>query len=225
MQLYHRTTLNNNVTLSIQANSGAYCEPRQDYAGFYSEVEIGFPSEEIELISKYKEIAGASYKESVYPYVPVSVVRKLIKGAGGLKTLSPIPPGILTREDYIQVYNRCSDAVPPSYKDAWLERKAQIQSFGLDLDAHKWCLEIYTFMADCLIKEALDKWVEFRIVEMQEWGIDNKPKNLDAYTHYKNSIEGWDDSFSLEKRLDLIQEQTKADIRLKCSHDDWEMGR
>lgn len=225
MSYYHQITLNDGTTLSVQAHYGAYCEPRKDDAEVYTEVEIGFPSREIQLIDEYKEMRGASYKNQVYPYVPVSVVREVIKSAGGLKTLSPIPPGILTREDYIDIYERCSEKIPSSYKEDWLKRKAEIQSFGLELDAHKWCFEIYTFMSDCLIKDALDKWARIRIDQLDEWGVEDQPNNVDAYAHYKKSIKGWNDNYPLQERLDLIQNQIKADIRLKCSHDDWEMGR
>ena len=225
MQLYHRATLNNGVSLSIQAHYGAYCQPRKDDAVSYTEVEIGFPSEEIELINEYKEIPGSSYKKAVYPYVPVEKVRQVIESAGGLKTLSPIPPGILTREDYAEVYKRCSERIPLFYRASWLERKTELQKTGIDFTPHKWCFEIYTFMDDALIKDALRHWAEFRIDEMDEWGVDDQPNDEDTYEHYKKSIKGWDEGYSLEERLALIKKQLNEDINLKFSHEDWLMDR
>ena len=73
--------------ISIQACSGAYCHPRSDQSLFgYSAVELGFPSEEDELISGYSEMQyeGMDYTKQVYPYVPATVVAKLIEKHGNI---------------------------------------------------------------------------------------------------------------------------------------------
>ena len=80
-------------------------------------------------------------------------------------------------------------------------------------------------MDDALIKDALRHWAEFRRDEMDEWGIDDQPDNEDTYEHYKKSIEGWNDNYTLDKRLSLIKKQLDEDINLKFSHDDWLMDR
>lgn len=71
--------------ISIQASSGHYCKPRIDSNGkriSYTHVELGFPSEEDELINDYAE--DDNYTETVYGYVPVEVVDKLIEKHGGI---------------------------------------------------------------------------------------------------------------------------------------------
>ena len=40
-------------TMSVQANEGAYCTPRLDEAGSYTEVEVGFPSHTESLLLHY----------------------------------------------------------------------------------------------------------------------------------------------------------------------------
>ena len=145
MSYYFRAILNNGVSLSIQADCGAYCNPRKDDATSYTEVEVLFPSEEIELISKYKEF-DESCDKSVYRYVPVEVVRQVIRSAGGLKTLSPLPPGILDRAMYVDIYRRCSSAISSSHKEEWLKKKSELLNSGKFISMHEWCVLIYQFM-------------------------------------------------------------------------------
>ena len=225
MSKYYRIMLNDGTSFSVQASSFNYCQPRVDDADCYSEVEIGFPSVEIQLIAKYKEIPDYFYGDSVYPFVPVEIVRQVIKSAGGLKTLSPIPPGILLREDYADLYKRCSEKIPPSYKAEWLLRKKELQDIGADLSPHQWYLEIHSFMDSALIKNALNHWVEFRTEEMQEWEIDNIPDDVDPYEHYKKFINGWSEKYPLNIRLSLIKSQLDEDIQTVTSHEDWLMYR
>lgn len=98
-------------SISIQANENAYCQPRitqyqegniwhvinGDCVGYgkrprnydsenyipYESVELGYPSEEDELINEYAE--DEDYLETVYGYVPIEVVEKLIEKHGGYK--------------------------------------------------------------------------------------------------------------------------------------------
>ena len=67
--------------MSVQASAWHYCTPRQSGLSEYEEVEVGFPSEDEELIQKYLE-----WPESdVYGYVPVEVIWQVIIKHGGLK--------------------------------------------------------------------------------------------------------------------------------------------
>jgi hypothetical protein len=55
----------------------------------YSAVEIGYPSEPEDLIKEYAEFAPfdddtADYTDTVYPYVPVKIVDKVLKKHGGI---------------------------------------------------------------------------------------------------------------------------------------------
>jgi|ETNvirnome_6_100_1030635.scaffolds.fasta_scaffold20890_3 hypothetical protein len=83
-------------SVSVQANEGAYCTPRQDSAEQYTEVELGFPSAPEELIMDWIESYGDPPPDptgAVYPYVPVSVVTNVIAKHGGIVS-GEVPPGI-----------------------------------------------------------------------------------------------------------------------------------
>lgn len=69
--------------VSIQANSYTYSAPREDHCGFYSEVELGYPNRYDELLDDYAEDPlHPTY--TVYPYVPVEIVDKLLEKHGGI---------------------------------------------------------------------------------------------------------------------------------------------
>ena len=68
--------------ISIQANHYTYCEPRENKAWPYTKVELGFPSELDHLIDIYAEDPDTT--ETVYGYVPIKVVNKLIKKHRGI---------------------------------------------------------------------------------------------------------------------------------------------
>ena len=86
-------------SMSVQAEGGGYCSPRVEGANRYDTVEIGFPSESEPLILRY--IEGDSARrgaepdptESVYPYVPASVVTLVIAKHGGMVG-GEVPPGV-----------------------------------------------------------------------------------------------------------------------------------
>ena len=75
--------------MSVQCGQTLYSSPR-DVAKRYSEVEIGFPSEPESLIAEYAEdweIEGdddPKLCETVYGYVPVKLVNKVLKKHGGI---------------------------------------------------------------------------------------------------------------------------------------------
>ena len=71
------------LKMSIRAGMGVYSDPRVDNAD-YTEVEVGYPSEVVEEIKPYQEGFGDP-TDTVYPYVPVSVVLAVIKNHGGIK--------------------------------------------------------------------------------------------------------------------------------------------
>lgn len=68
--------------ISIQASKNHYCSPREDGLTKYTEVELGYPNREDELINDYAE--DDDYTQTVYGYVPVDVVDALIKKHGGI---------------------------------------------------------------------------------------------------------------------------------------------
>lgn len=71
--------------ISVQASKNMYCEPRADLSdGMYTRVELGYPSEDDELISAYAEDPERP-TETIYGYVPVELVEQLINKHGGIK--------------------------------------------------------------------------------------------------------------------------------------------
>ena len=72
--------------MSVQVGSSLYSKPKK-IAKRYSAVEIGFPSDHEPLIEEYAENffeEEPNYTDTVYPYVPVGVVDKVLKKHGGI---------------------------------------------------------------------------------------------------------------------------------------------
>jgi hypothetical protein len=78
--------------MSVQAGETQYCYPREDNADRYTEVEIGFPNRAEELLLEYAE-DHMEPTETVYAYVPASVVSMVIAKHGGIVD-GEMPPGI-----------------------------------------------------------------------------------------------------------------------------------
>ena len=80
--------------MSVQVGSSLYSTPKK-VAKRYSAVEIGFPSEHEPLIEEFAERVEdeIDYTDTVYPYVPVKIVDKVLKKHGGIdltETLSKV---------------------------------------------------------------------------------------------------------------------------------------
>ena len=76
--------------MSVQVGAHLYSEPKK-VAKRYSEVEIGFPSDHEPLIEEWAEFipfgnedGSIDYTDTVYPYVPVKIVNKVLKKHGGI---------------------------------------------------------------------------------------------------------------------------------------------
>ena len=73
--------------MSVQVGYSLYSEPKK-IAKKYSAVEIGFPSEHEPLIEEFAETFHqedvTDYTDTVYPYVPVKIVNKVLKKHGGI---------------------------------------------------------------------------------------------------------------------------------------------
>lgn len=69
--------------VSVQASKFHYCTPRETLAEAYSKVELGYPNMVEPLIMDYAEDADRP-KDTVYGYVPVEVVDKVIEKHGGI---------------------------------------------------------------------------------------------------------------------------------------------
>ena len=76
-------------TMSVQVGYSLYSMPKK-IAKRYSAVEIGFPSDHEPLIEEWAEFSPfdedekPDYTDTVYPYVPVKVVNKVLKKHGGI---------------------------------------------------------------------------------------------------------------------------------------------
>lgn len=81
-----RIVCRDGFSISVQANNFTYCKPRIDCGWPYSEVELGFPSEEDELINEYAEEGPDTedYTKTVYGFVPINIVNELIEKHGGI---------------------------------------------------------------------------------------------------------------------------------------------
>ena len=82
--LAKRITCNDGFSLSVQASWGAYCVPRTNI-GPWDQVEVGFPSDKPELIMEYAEDPDRP-TDTVYGYVPVHLVERLIELHGGMSS-------------------------------------------------------------------------------------------------------------------------------------------
>lgn len=80
---FPRMQCSDGFNLSVQAHYGSYCQPRESWADEYSSVEVGYPSEREDLLMPYVEDADRP-TDTVYGYVPVSVIEQVIAKHGGL---------------------------------------------------------------------------------------------------------------------------------------------
>ena len=78
-----RLFCNDGFSISVQASKFHYCRPRLDGPQDDEAVELGYPSDEDELINDYAE--SDNYTKTVYGYVPIEVVERLIEKHGGIK--------------------------------------------------------------------------------------------------------------------------------------------
>ena len=82
--------------MSVQVGSSLYSIPKK-VAKRYTAVEIGFPSEYEPLIEEYAETFYkddgedvTDYTDTVYPYVPVKIVDKVLKKHGGIDIIETL---------------------------------------------------------------------------------------------------------------------------------------
>ena len=80
-----RMLLADGVSLSVQASGFHYCSPRTDLSSYaeYDSFEVGFPSTKIPELMPFAE-DESSPTETVYGWVPKSVLEYIIKEHGGI---------------------------------------------------------------------------------------------------------------------------------------------
>ncbi len=81
-ELRPRAVCKDGFSVSIQASKCHYCNPRKDFLKEYDEVELGFPSEGLNELADYAE--DGDLTETVYGFVPIELVEKLIEKHGGI---------------------------------------------------------------------------------------------------------------------------------------------
>lgn len=79
-------------SMSVQARSGSYCTPRIDNAERYTAVEVGYPSHAEPLLLEYADEPDRP-TDTVYGYVPTSVVTLVIAKHGGMVE-GEVPAGV-----------------------------------------------------------------------------------------------------------------------------------
>ena len=82
--------------MSVQVGFSLYSTPKK-VAKRYTAVEIGFPSEHEQLIEEFAETFYeedgedvTDYTDTVYPYVPVKIVDKVLKKHGGIDLIETL---------------------------------------------------------------------------------------------------------------------------------------
>lgn len=79
-----RVLCKDGFSVSIQANHNAYCTPEADLEDSnYTEVELGYPNQEDELLLDYAEDVDC-LTDTVYPYVPIEIIEKVCENHGGI---------------------------------------------------------------------------------------------------------------------------------------------
>ena len=68
--------------MSVQAGQSHYCEPK-DVVDHYEEAEVGYPSNEEHLLARSAE-DDENLCDTVYGYVPCSVIDQVIEKHGGI---------------------------------------------------------------------------------------------------------------------------------------------
>ena len=82
-ELAPRVKCADGLAFSAQVSYSHYCTPRQNDAGVYWAIEIGYPSQRVEEFMPYAE-DELNPTNTVYGYVPVTVVDAVIEKHGGI---------------------------------------------------------------------------------------------------------------------------------------------
>lgn len=79
----NRIVCNDGFCVSVQASKGHYCQPRETIAKGYISFELGYPSDDEELLIPYAEDEERP-TDTVYPYTPAEVVQNVVDKHGGI---------------------------------------------------------------------------------------------------------------------------------------------
>ena len=73
---------NDGFKMSVQVGQSLYSDPKDD-VDHYEEAEVGYPSKEEHLLARYAE-DGENLCNTVYGYVPCSIIDRVIEKHGGI---------------------------------------------------------------------------------------------------------------------------------------------
>ena len=73
---------NDGFEMSVQVGQSLYSDPKDD-VDHYEEAEVGYPSKEEHLLARYAE-DGENLCNTVYGYVPCSIIDRVIEKHGGI---------------------------------------------------------------------------------------------------------------------------------------------
>lgn len=89
-ELNKRITCADGVSLSVQANQDAYCTPRIDELGHwtnYMKVEVGYirndKGETVTPPAEWEQYGEGYFPSPIYGYVPTNLVESFIRSHGG----------------------------------------------------------------------------------------------------------------------------------------------
>ena len=90
-----KVVMGDGVSMSVQASSFHYCEPRRSGLEAYESYEVAYPSEVIEQLREYVECPVESDEEllqSVYPFVPAEILSQIVMEHGGIDKEATLHP-------------------------------------------------------------------------------------------------------------------------------------
>ena len=90
---YQRIVCEDGFSMSVQASSSNYSDPRSCDADKYTAVEVGFPNRREELLMPYIENPDGDPTDSVYGWVPSETIVLVCAKHGGIVS-GQLPPGI-----------------------------------------------------------------------------------------------------------------------------------
>ena len=83
-----RVNCEDGFSVSIQASRCHYCHPRENFLEEYDKVELGYPNdymgEEFDEYAEDFDDDGVASLNTVYGFVPIELVEKLIEKHGGI---------------------------------------------------------------------------------------------------------------------------------------------
>ena len=176
---------NDGFTMSIQAGWGIYSNPQITGKIKYYAVEIGFPSNEENLITKYAE-NKVDLTETVYAYVPIEIVDNVIRKHNGINLIKTFKKEMITFDE-LQTETRMFTGTSGWYRFSPLSKLTITDGIKYITDKYKcyWILDIITSYQNKFPMFELQVW-EIKVNEKTSSAIiQGKDGNLEIYVTQK----------------------------------------